>query len=183
MEKRARMLVKILITIVLVFILIWLIYSDERVLQPEQPEGELVRRKDVEILVNELWSATGKQTENDLWNQMPDETPETDETDEYFSYRSYLKLLDVLLPEKTSESNDRIRDRLTYKNKYRDTFLLLKEDWYDSFDLLIKEWGLGDIIRKEKVEILCGNQNLTGEEKLGEGCILDRNGRVYQSCP
>ncbi len=180
MEKRARMLVKILITIVLVFILIWLIYSDERVLQPEQPEGELVRRKDVEILVNELWSATGKQTENDLWNQMPDETPETDETDEYFSYRSYLKLLDVLLPEKTSESNDRIRDRLTYKNKYRDTFLLLKEDWYDSFDLMIKEWGLGDIIRKEKVEILCGNQNLTGEEKLGEGCILDRNGRVYR---
>ena len=56
MQKRARILFKLILTAVLSLLFIWLIYTDEKVLQKHltQPQGELVRAEDVMILAGEL---------------------------------------------------------------------------------------------------------------------------------
>ena len=59
MQKRARILFKLILTAVLSLLFIWLIYTDEKVLQKHltQPQGELVRAEDVMILAGELGKA------------------------------------------------------------------------------------------------------------------------------
>ena len=57
MEKRARILIKLIAVAVLSGLFIWLVYKDETVLQLKQPEGELIRAEDVELLVRELTAA------------------------------------------------------------------------------------------------------------------------------
>ena len=57
MEKRARILMKLAVVAVLTLLFIWLIYTDEKVLQLIQPEGEGVSTKDVLVLLTEMKEA------------------------------------------------------------------------------------------------------------------------------
>lgn len=176
MEARVRIFIKMILAAALAFLLIWLIYTDEKVLKVTQPEGELVTLQDVKILLKELEEAEGidkKSLEGLLNNFFTYEG-------EQLNYEGYLKILDCLLPEeKNLGESSRIKDKITYKNKYKDDLFVLKKDWYESFEQLIKYFGLEESFKKEKIEIICGGKNLAGKEEIGEGCLITAGGKIY----
>lgn len=178
MKKSDRILLKVAAIVVLALLFIWLIYKDETFFQLEQPEGELMTAQDARILLEELVEAGAKGIDTSALRECGERylSPETDN----ISYDTYCLILDCLLGKKgQSEENDRLREKISYKDKYKGDFLLLKKDWYDSYDKLTEFFGLEDVIREEKVEILCGNSALEGEKRLEEGCLLGRDGTVY----
>jgi len=105
MQKRARILFKLILTAVLSLLFIWLIYTDEKVLQKHltQPQGELVRAEDVMILAGELGKAlddSGRETvlEGELKAFQNQYFPQSESGPaQYVSYEAYIGLLDLLL--------------------------------------------------------------------------------------
>ena len=125
MEKRARILIKLIAVAVLSGLFIWLVYKDETVLQLKQPEGELVRAEDVELLVRELTAAsTGKINEEVVDAYF---IKDFKEETEYVSYDAYELLLDCILEKDDSGETGKLRESITYKKKYRGEFFLLKK--------------------------------------------------------
>ena len=191
MEKRARIGIKIVIAVVLSLLFIWLIYTDEKVLQLEQPEGELILAKDAWILLREFKEAGENSFDEDVLAAIEEvflcaENADTDGMDESnnksgnISYGDYLKILELLPSNgKSNEDMKTLREKITYKNKYRNSFYLLKKDWFDSYERILEFYGLEDVIKEEKIEILCNSGNLVGEETIEDECLLDVDGQVY----
>lgn len=177
MEKRARILIKLIAVAVLSGLFIWLVYKDETVLQLKQPEGELIRAEDVELLVRELTAASAGKINEDMVDAyfMKDFKEDT----EYVSYDAYLLLLDCILGKDDSGETGKLRQNITYKKKYRGEFFLLKKDWYHGFEELTAFYGLEEVLREEKVDLLCGGDSLVGKEQIGDGRALSRDGRIY----
>lgn len=124
MEKRARILIKLIAVAVLSGLFIWLVYKDETVLQLKQPEGELVRAEDVELLVRELTAAsTGKINEEVVDAYF---IKDFKEETEYVSYDAYELLLDCILEKDDSGETGKLRESITYKKKYRGEFFIKK---------------------------------------------------------
>ncbi|MBD5547304.1 MAG: SpoIID/LytB domain-containing protein [Lachnospiraceae bacterium] len=178
MKKNERILIKIAVIAVLTMLFIWLVYQDEKVYQLSQPEGELAEADDVRILVSELQkNSAGKIKAAELAELIE---KYLGEEKEYIQYAEYLELLDCLIgQEGQSEEGDRLKKSITYKDKYKEDFYILKKDWYDSYAKLVRFYGLEDVLKEERIEILCGNSDLVGEEEIGEDCLLGREGRVY----
>lgn len=201
MEKRARIYFKLILTVLLSVLFIWLIHTDEKVIKKQltQPQGELIQARDVLTLIRELTDAAGEAVNGEISGTSPGELPgETpgkipggmsgeplrewtesfpagEESSPYFTYGDYLNLLRMLV----GGEEDGTFQALTYGDKYEEDFFLLKSDWYQSFGRVLALYGLTDVIQETEVSILCGNQNLAGQESLGEGCLLSRDARVY----
>ena len=178
MERKLKIWIKLIAVIVLTIIFVWLIATDERILQLRQPEGTLISREDVWILLNasDEWNM-----DSDLLEEICKGDGSDGEQEEYLTYADYQTILDCLLEEK--ESNPQIlklKEELTYKGRYRKDFYLLKSDWYQAYEKLLSFYELSQTIHKERVEILCGNSNVAGGKKLEEGDILTKDGRVYE---
>lgn len=178
MERKLKIWIKLIAVIVLTIIFVWLIATDERILQLRQPEGTLISREDVWILLNasDEWNM-----DSDLLEEICKGDGSDGEQEEYLTYADYQTILDCLLEEK--EANPQIlklKEELTYKGRYRKDFYLLKSDWYQAYEKLLSFYELSQTIHKERVEILCGNSNVAGEKKLEEGDILTKDGRVYE---
>lgn len=173
MEENVRIYIKLAAVILLTILFIWLIYTDERVLQLEQPEGELIRASDMWILLDELAEGAAGQIDAAALREIYRKSEE--EPEEYVRYDTYIEILDCIFgaAEQSYE-----REKITYKNKYRGEFLLLKEDWYGCFDRLLSFYGLTDVIAKKEVEILGGSGIFAGE-KVQEGSLLGIDGTVY----
>ena len=179
MERRLRIWIKVIIVAVLSLLFIWLIYTDEKVLQLEQPEGEPVLAEDVLVLLTELKEAGAAGITDGTIAPIRDILAEK-EDGSYLQYKDYLEILDILSQGAgTNEDEAEPLKKLTYKNKYRGSFYLLKKDWYKSYEQIVRFYGLEEVIRKEKIEILCGSRSLAGKEGVEEGCLLDVNGKVY----
>ncbi len=134
MDRQIRIIVKLGLVIVLTVLLIWLIDTDKNVLQIKQPEGEFVPSSDVWILVNELELA-GAKFENGAMEEIHTLT----QAEEYLSYHTYLKILDSLMggTEQIYE-----KEKILYKNKYKEEFLVLKKDWYKGYEVILASMGL-----------------------------------------
>lgn len=171
MERQTRIFVKLALVIVLTVLFIWLIDTDKNVLQIKQPEGEFVSSSDVWILVNELGLA-GINTDNDFMEEIHMLTG----SEEYLSYGTYVKILDGLLG-----GTDQVyeKEKILYKNKYKEEFFVLKKDWYNGYEVILASLGLGGSISEEKVDILCGGGQLVGEKLINEGCLLGKNMEEY----
>lgn len=192
MGKRTRILFKLILTAVLSLLLVWLIYTDENILQKHltQPEGELAETEDVLILTQELCQAlwdSGQDIirENDLENFRSQYFGTGKELSQYISYEAYIELLGLLTGSKEQTDSasqtpaEILREKLTYENKYETDFLLLENDWLSAFRQILKFYGLEKTIQIKEVTVLCSNQNLVGTETIGDGCLLDSGGRVY----
>lgn len=158
MEKRFRILGKLMLTILLSGAFIYLIVRDVTVWQLKQPKGELADSGEVRILTEEILLTDAgipdKEGLRNFWKE---------NESEYLDYGTYKQIFGYLSAE--------VSDYL-YERKYKDEFYILKEDWYDSYNKLLKELGLKDEIRKEQVNILCGNAYLTGENHIEKGELL-----------
>ncbi len=171
MERQIRIVVKLVLIIVLTVLFIWLIDTDKNVLQIKQPEGEFISSSDVWILVSELGLA-GINTDNDFMEEIHMLTG----SEEYLSYGTYVKILDGLLG-----GTDQVyeKEKILYKNKYKEEFFVLKKDWYNGYEVILASLGLGGSISEEKVDILCGSRQLVGERMINEGCLLGKNMEEY----
>lgn len=178
MKKNDRVLIKIIVVIVLTVLFIWLIYQDEKVFQLEQPKGELVQAEDVRILVEELQKAGAEIDDTGTLGELMDRYLAVGI--ENFNYDAYLELLDCLLGKSgQSQEGEQLKKSITYKDKYKGNFLLLKKDWYNSYTKLVKFYGLEDVLKEEKIDILCGSSNLVGEEKINDDSLLGKDGKEY----
>lgn len=180
MKKRDRILIKIVIVAVLSILFVWLIYQDEKVFQLTQPEGELVQAEDVRILIEELGKAGAENIDTNALNAFVHSNFTENKDTDHVCYSVYLELLDCLLG-KTGDSKevDRLKKSITYEDKYKGEFLILRKDWYDSYERLVTFYGFDDVLKEEKVEILCGSADLAGEERIDQNCLLGRDGEVY----
>ena len=165
MEKRFRILGKLMLTILLAAAFIYLIARDVTVWRLKQPKGELANPGEVRILTEEILLTDAvvpdKEGLRNFWKQYESE---------YLDYGTYKQIFGYLSAE--------VSDYL-YERKYKDEFYILKEDWYDSYNKLLKELGLQEEIRKEQVNILCGNPYLTGENRMEEGELLCNGSERY----
>ena len=184
MEKRARILLKLAIVAVLSLLFIWLVYTDEKVLQLKQPEGEMISAKDVSVLLTELKEAGAAGIDEDVLALIRDVL--TEESDG-LRYQAYLEILEILSRHSISaEQGKALKQKLTYKNRYKKEFYLLKKDWYDIYGQILAFYGLEDVIREEKITILCGGENLAdcslAEHELidtDESSLIGIDGSVY----
>lgn len=172
MNIRKRVFAKLIAVIVLTVLFIWLIYTDERLWQVEQPEGDLIRAADVRILLKELEDVGNVQIDSDL----DEKISFLADKDEYLNYELYLEILDCLLGEVQQAYE---KEKITYKNQYREDFFLLKKDWYESYEVFLACSGASELIREETVEILGGNALMTGKELTREESLLGAGGEVY----
>ena len=122
MEKRARILLKLAIVAVLSLLFIWLVYTDEKVLQLKQPEGEVISAKDVSVLLTELKEAGAAGIDEDVLALIRDVL--TEESDG-LRYQAYLEILEILYRHSISaEQGKALKQKLTYKNRYKKEFYL-----------------------------------------------------------
>lgn len=165
MKKRFRVWGKLILTIFLAAAFVYLIAKDVTVWQRKQPEGELADSREIRILTEEILL-----TEAEVPNREKLKSFWEGYDSEYLDYGTYKQLVGYL-----SETPP----NYLYEKKYKDEFLLLKEDWYDSYNKLLKQLGLQDVILKEQVDILCDHTYLTGENQIGEGELLCNGGERY----
>lgn len=178
MERKLKICIKLVAVIVLTIMFIWLIYTDERIIQMKQPQGTLISREDVWILLD---ASNEWNLDSALLEEVRKGDGNDGEQEEYLTYVDYQKILDCLLEEKESNPQTlKLKEELTYNDRYRREFYLLKSDWYQAYEKLLSFYGLSQTIHKERVEILCGNSNVSGEKRLEEGEILTKDGRVYE---
>lgn len=165
MEKRFRVWGKLLLTIFLAAAFVYLIAKDVTVWQLKQPEGELADSREIQILTEEILLTDTKVPNREglknFWERY---------NGEYLDYGTYKQLVGYLIEDSRN---------YLYDKKYKDEFLLLKEDWYDNYDKMLKQLGLQDVIKQEQVDILCDNTYLKGENQIGEGELLCNGGERY----
>lgn len=165
MKKRFRIWGKLMLIILLAAAFVFLIARDVTVWQLKQPKGELADLQEVRILTEEILLTDAEVPDREglrnFWKE---------NKSEYLDYGTYKQILGYL----SAEAGDYL-----YERKYKDEFLLLKEDWYDSYNKLLKQLGLQEEIRKEQVNILCGNTYLTGKNHIEEGELLCNGSERY----
>ncbi len=116
-----------MLTILLAAAFIYLIARDVTVWQLKQPKGELADLGEVRILTEEILLTDAvvpdKEGLRNFWKE---------NESEYLDYGTYKQILGYLSAE--------VSDYL-YERKYKDEFYILKEDWYDSYNRPLKEFG------------------------------------------
>lgn len=172
MEKNVRVFLKLIAVIILTVLFIWLIYTDERVLQLEQPEGELIKASDVWILLKEFEEVRAGSMDDGILEKLNSLA----ESDGNLNYETYMEILNSILGE-ADQSYE--KEKVTYKNKYRGDFFLLKEDWYNSYQAFLACYGLTDLIREDTVEILCNSELVTGKKTIDKERLLGKDGGIY----
>lgn len=181
MEKKVRILGKLLLICLCTVCFIWLLTKDKERITLKQPEGEGISRQEAVILLQAFTEAGSEkgtlQAEQKVrleeWLLVQKGKRSYKEQDEagqepLFLYEDYIELISIVQSEKRTE-----------RDNYRTDFYLLKKDWYQEFDELLKAYGLTEVISKEEMHILAGNEGLSGE-KAGENCLLTDTGNVYQ---
>ncbi len=158
METRFRIWVKLILIVLLAVAFIYLIARDATVWQLKQPKGELADSREVQILTEELLFTDARVSDGEglknFWKENEGQA---------FDYGTYKQLISYLSAEE---------EHYFYEKKYKDEFLLLQEDWYHSYEKLLRELGLQEVIRQEQVDILCGNDYIAGENLIEEGELL-----------
>lgn len=172
MEKNSRIFLKLILIFVMVFCFLYLIKRDTELFRMEQPKGEGMEAKEALILMQAFYekASCSKEVHGQLaqWLKEMEEKYSWDKG-ELFLYEDYIKGIGLLSDEQ----------QITMKNKYKEDFYILKEDWYRSYRQLLELYGLNEVIRKTEVFILPGGENLTGE-KTEDKCILSDDGQIFK---
>lgn len=182
--KKYKIWLKILLVPILACLLIFLIYTDKTKLQLKQPEGEPAEAEEVLILINELSLAgvepVDKAVFEDAMIQLENLVSENEEN--YICYDLYCTIRSAFLGKTDSTDDERIRalyDELFYEDKYKEDFWMLKEDWYQGYQAILKYYDFQDVIREETIEILCTNKEIVGDHSLENNELLDTTGKKY----
>lgn len=177
MKQKQRIIGKLLAAIICTAGLIWLIGKDERVFQQKQPEGEGISISDAVILMEALKeelhpSEKDEQGEEEILEVLTNRRQEGEQ--ELLLYRDYIALI-----WEYAQEDEGLKRELSYDDKYREDFLLLKEDWYRAYERLLAAYGVEDRIGVREIFLLAGNEGLKAPS-LAEGQILSSEGTLYR---
>lgn len=178
MGRRAKILRKLMITAMLAVLFIWLIGRDRNDQQIQQPKGELTLASDVLILIRELADAGALPADQAGYEALIGELEEKADRQEYIAYEMYCQICKVFLEEAVYKE---LSEKILYPDRYREEFLMLQEDWYQGFEVLLEYYALQDVICQKRLEILGNAWNMAGEKKLKEGQLVAKDGSVYTS--
>lgn len=175
MKKWFRIALKLLLIVACTICFLYLLRKDTKIFRLEQPAGEGITVEDVEILMQAFDEKAGhpEGAADGLtqWLNGLQEKYAGNEKDS-FLYGDYIEMVSLLSEDK----------RFFMEDKYNDEFYLLKKDWYESYEELLKTYGLKEKIKLTEISVLAGGNNLT-EESTGEvteaGNLLSAEGRLY----
>ncbi len=159
MEKRLRIALKLILIFVCAICFLLLMKRDTRVFRIKQPKGEGIAVEDVMILMQAfgekavLSGETGNRFA--VWIEDMDRRYQGG-GEEKFLYKDYIEMVKLL-------SNDKKYD---LKDRYNDDFYLLKNDWYENYDMLIEEYGLSEKIKLAEISVLSCETELVREGSL-----------------
>ena len=184
MKRNRKNWLKILAVLIFTALFIFLIYTDKTKLQLLQPEGEAARAGEVLFLTEELVLAGGIPADKAAYEAVRERLVAIKEetTDNYIDYELYCRLWTAFLGEEKKGQDEMLSDlydKILYKGKYKEEFYVLRQDWYQSYDEVLRFWGLQEVIRKQKIELLCTGDKVIGENPPKEGEILDVSGQKY----
>ncbi|MBQ8597745.1 MAG: SpoIID/LytB domain-containing protein [Lachnospiraceae bacterium] len=182
--KKYKIWLKALMVLVFTCLFIFLIYTDKTNLQLKQPKGELARAEDVFLLVSELCSAGVVPADGAVYEEVMAylESLCAETADNYINYDLYRAIWQAFLGDAASAEDEKLRalcEEIFYKSKYKDEFQLLKEDWYHSYEAVLQYYDLQEVIREERIEILCTGKEMMGENAPEDGELIDAAGRRY----
>lgn len=171
MEKKFKILMKIMIILICVVLFLFLIEKDRTEFQLKQPEGEGIAKEEVFLLLQ----AADEATDRDVLNQKYILEGEGD-----YLYEEYKELLEAFLKEAelTGEEREKWLKNFTYEKKYKDNFYLLKSDWYQFYDAFLNCYEIEEI-QKREIDILTGKENLL-QESIGEHYLLTAAGKIME---
>ncbi len=181
MKRRMMIWVKVFAVVVFTVLFFLLIYTDETKLQLTQPKGAPAEKEEVIILVKELAKAgvVPKMPEEyeAILKHLEDSVKE--EGEKYISYEEYYKIWKAVIGETQHEEEKELFKTISFKDKYKKEFWVLREDWYQSYEAVLEYYGLQEIIQEKKVSLLGGAENLQGEITINEREILNAEGEIY----
>lgn len=180
MKKENRIILKIIIIIMVTAAFLFLIQRDTKRLSMIQPEGEGITAGEVFLLTTALLEtgAADIAIQAGEFNEaafvaLKEKLEENQ--DSSFSYEDYIELLRAFSGEQEPEAALR---EITFSEKYQDDFYLLKQDWYQAFEKLLKRYRAEEEICRETIAVL-----KTYEEEERENVtvikLVDREGKEY----
>ncbi|MGN0376566.1 MAG: SpoIID/LytB domain-containing protein [Suilimivivens sp.] len=175
MRTRIRIAFKLLLIVVCAICFLLLLKKDTGVFRLEQPKGEGIAAGDVVILMQAFLENTS--INDDASQQLKEwlkyvKSRYVEMEREEFLYGDYIEMVKLLSEDKKFEM----------KEKYNDDFYLLKEDWYESYDMLLELYGLRDKITLTELSLLTGGNNLFEEATgnvMDENCLISADGKIY----
>lgn len=175
---------KILMVIVLSCLFVFLIDTDREKFQLTQPAGDTAKAEEVLILIEELVLAGITPANETGYREVIEQLKllETADPSNYITYDLYCRIWESFFVEEGKKKNNgwkEVFDNISYKNKYKEEFSVLREDWYQSYDTVLEYYDLQEEIRVKKIEILCGSEQLTDKTALEEKELLDASGKKY----
>lgn len=196
MDRNERLLLKLLISIIGLFLIVYILAVSIRMSMIKQPEGEYIRLQDALILTealgdgyraDEVYVELQKELARDIGMSM--------------TYEQFLRLVRIILPEKGTGRPDGVKPeeeqsaieqkaeaadileqfKEEYRGKYKEEFFFLKEDWYQVYDRLLTYCDMRSSIVLENVTVLGTGTDVTdGEGKLfEEDEMLTEEGRFF----
>lgn len=177
MSRNNRLLLKLLLIILGMFIIGYILIVSVRMNMVKQPEGNTVRLQDVLILIQALdenFNDTYKADANYLkWQELLAADKES-----ALTYSQFTELMDMLAEESVMNAQKIEALKAPYKNKYKEKHTFLKEDWYACYEKLLPLYGMEERITKTDVTVLgVGSEATDGEGNgLEEGTLLAEEG-------
>ena len=187
MSIRLGYLIKLLLTVLGIFIIAYIFIVSLRTDRGGQPEGEFARLQDVLILVEAL---NESYRNHNVYIEL--QKIEEADSESLITYRQFEQLVSLLEEERKADvSADQASKRkycqklkANYAKKYGKESFLLIQDWHQFYDSWIEAEGIGSSIQKIEVTVLgTGNQVADREGKpLTEYSLLAEEGiYTYQS--
>lgn len=164
-RKKNQCILLIGILLLLSFFLLFLFFK-------KQPKGEYITLKEIETLTNLLYTVGEKEQDT----KSKGENIVIDNDASYITYKQFKGWLSYM--EEHFETLP-LKEVNQISQKYRNSFYLLKEDWYSVFDTLCSQLGFQEEIGAQELIVLGDCQNTVDIEgnPIGEKEVFTQNGK------
>lgn len=184
MGKSGRLLAKTILAIVGILIIGYILAVSIRMNMIKQPEGEYIRLQDALILTEAL---DGEYREDSRYIDLEGLLQSDGEA--LLTYGQLLTLTDIITGkagngvyrDKAGNSADNIQEalRMEYKAAYKESYHVLKEDWYELYERLLAYYEMTDTVVPVDIVILGIGSEVTEEagNELAEDRLLAESGK------
>lgn len=186
MNREGRLVLKVLLILLGMLIIGYILMVSIRMNMVKQPEGIYIRLQDALILTESLdESFIDTYGTDSRYLQWQEELSKDEES--MLRYEQFLELTDMLTKSRavSGEATEVITEwKKQYKNKYKEEYSFLKEDWYQCYDQLLILFGMEEAISVMDVTVLGIGSDISNGAgvQLEEGKLLAEEGVfVYRS--
>lgn len=183
MSKNSRLLTKVILILLGIFIIGYILIVSIRMNMVKQPEGIYIRLQDAMILTQALDESFSDTYQSDTrYLQWQKELAADGES--LLRYEQFLEMMEMLAQNNANTAGTIEEWQELYRRKYKEKHTFLKEDWYQCYDSLRMLPGMDGRVTITDVTVLgIGNEVTDGTGVvLEEGKLLAEEGIfVYDS--